>query len=172
MQRQNLGTPFLERIMRKGKKQNALLNTPQSGGVNLPSPTGLGSGQKPPPRKSPAAVAGGPPSATPAAPAQTATPAPAGQRAPMTPEQEPMPLLDDEFPIDTVAGADGEPAVVPAVTLTDRFYRTYGRMPNEVDLYILSFRKQFEKNRGRPPSKGDIVASVGRTTLTSEVAPI
>lgn len=165
---QTLGTPFLERIMRKGKKQNALLNVPQSGGMGLPSPTGVGSGQKPPPRKPPAAAAQIAPVGGGAAPAPTAPAEPMHQPQQPPIDQMPLPLLDEEFPADSV---DGE-QMLGAGSLNDRFYRVYGRSPSEVDMYILNIRRQFEQKRGRPPSKQDILEATKRITESREVRPI
>lgn len=164
---QSSGPGFLERMLRKGKKQNALLNMPQSGGIGMPSPTGLGSGQAPPPRPTPAAAAQiAPAGGTPmAAPEAAAAPPP-------DPDMLPLPSLDEEFPLDTLAEPMAGQQVFSAGSLTDRFYRTYGRAPTETDMYVLNIRRQFETKRGRSPSKRDIMEAMKRVTETREVRPI
>lgn len=162
---QNLGAPFLERIMRKGRKQNALLNMPQSGGVNVPSPTGLESGQKPPPRPTPAAAPEQPT-------APTAAPEAAPTQGPLVQQALNLPTLDEELPAGALKDADGGGDVFPAANLMERFYRVYGRMPDDVDMYVLNFRRQFEENRGRPPTKEDVIAAVRRTVQKRETKPI
>lgn len=170
MSRQSTGSPFLERILRGGKKRQGLLDMSASGGVGVPSPTGLGSGQGPPPRPTPAADISEmvPPTPAPAAPPEAAPVAgPEGAPAPAAPPEptQAMPLLEEEFPSSTLFESDGERAgrtVLRAPSLRERFYRVYGRLPTDVETYILHLRDRYEKQLGRAPVLGELHSEIER----------
>jgi len=92
-----------------------------------------------------------------AAPQQAPAPA-----APAEPADYPLPSLDEEFPGDTLYESDGG-QVLRAGALTDRFYRRFGRMPTDTDMYILHIRREYERNLGRSPTKNELRLAIRRT---------
>lgn len=146
----------------KGTRQQKLMDVPQPGGLNQPSPTGLGGvNVRPnqPPAAGPAAPAAGSQEElirTPARPGQT------GQTA--QPAQEPrlnsIPRIDDEFPVADLVRATGTGENIAATSLGERFYRRYGRYPTEVDLSILNLRRKFEHDVGQPPTRDELLQTL------------
>lgn len=164
MPNQGRGAPFLERVLRTGKKWQGLMGVNYPGGLGQADPHSIGGTAAPPARPTPS---GEPAPASPAAPPLTPPitepmpeaaepPAPA-PGTPGAPESDfPFPWLDDDMPTDVLHGADSQAPVLPAITLGERFYRRYGRLPGPMEAWMSSFRMQYETKMGRPPTKIEI----------------
>ena len=79
--------------------------------------------------------------------------------------------LDEELPADTLYESDGG-QVLPATALHDRFYRRYGRLPTDVESYILHARQQYEKQMGRSPTAEELGLLFRRAHESREDMPV
>lgn len=162
--KQGRGTPFLDRELRKGAAQQKLMDVPQPGGLNQPSPTGLG-GVNVRPNQPPAAA---PPPEQAAAPPQDPNKMRAKPNPGATGQQyTSIPKIDDEFPVSDLVRATGTGENLAATTLGERFYRRYGRYPTEVDLSILNLRRRFEHDSGRPPTRDELLMTLRNTMIVN-----
>lgn len=145
-----------------------LMDVPQPGGVGQRSPQGLG-GVNVRPNQPPAAEPVGAPAPTPEAPPEDFTRTPARPRAQAPQRLAGVPRVDEEFPISDLADATGGPGTnVAATGLGERFYRRYGRYPTDADLGIISLRRRFENETGRPPTRDELLAAVRQNTVNRE----
>lgn len=163
------GTPFLDRELRKGKAQQNLMDIPQPGGVGQRAPQGVGgTSVRPnqPPSAQPAVIPAPTPKAVDTGLAQT----PARPRGTTEPASRFMsiPTIDEEFPISDLVEATGQGTNVAATGFGERFYRRYGRYPTDADLSLISLRRRFEREQGRPPSRDELLAAVRRTVVNRQ----
>jgi len=155
-------TSFIDRELQTGKRRAAISDVPQPGGLGGVSPTGLGST----PQRPVNAPQGGEREALLNTPARRAGSAPMSTGAPTAePRLLSIPRIDEEFPVADLVGSTLTGQNVATTTFGERFYRRYGRYPTDVDLNIISLRKRYEADKGRPPTRDELLGYLRQGVL-------
>jgi len=79
-----------------------------------------------------------------------------------------IPTVDEEFPISDLVESTAKGTNVAATNFGERFYRRYGRYPTDADLSIISLRRRFEREQGRPPSRDELLAAVRQNLVNRQ----
>ena len=157
-------TSFIDRELQTGRRRAAISDVPQPGGLGAPSPTGLGSQPvRPvnPPQRNQEALLNMPARRAGTAPQPTGVPT-------AEPRLLSIPKVDDEFPLADLVASTATGTNIATTTFGERFYRRYGRYPTDVDLNIISLRRQFETAKGRAPNRDELLQYLRQGTLNRE----